>query len=313
MTTSAFLELPVELRLRIYEVALQFHGVLHRPLRASAWRNFTRYLANTSLLLTCRQVQEEAKGVFYELNEFRVSYHHMCGCEARFPFPAFDEQHIRKLEVCNFLPRVEEAETCQFCSGSGFGLIAYAQKLPKIRTMKVAFEDIFSFTDFAPELLRRLSERYDISLASEEVGNVEVDGLGFRLELQLPALHRAWSLLRNGDESATSQERQPGQSTMQRALEYLQFEANTYDRTASCLAPFFISSESDATPTLRFHGLADQKKRRADFTVALAGVLNDIFADDGGSGSIDWVDMEGMYGGRWRFDEGATVEAEAAT
>ncbi|KAK4548778.1 hypothetical protein LTR36_008551 [Oleoguttula mirabilis] len=311
MTDSAFLGLPVELRLRIYEYALQFQGVLHRPLRASAWRNFDGYLTNTSILSTCRQTYREAIDVLYDLNSFNVSYHHICTCQARFPVAGFREQHIRRLEICNFLPRMEESETCQFCSASGSGLIAYAQRLPKLRSLKVAFEDIFSFTEFAPELLRNLSEQQDVSLTSDAVGTIEVGGLTFSLELRLPALRCAWAFLADGDDSATSQNRQPGQDTMERALEYLQFEANTYARTASSLAPFFIPNHFDETQVLRLHSLADERKRRAEFTIALAGVLHDIFADDGGSGSIDWVDLDGMYGGRWRFDEVAGLEAAA--
>lgn len=303
MPDNLFLSLPAELRLRIYEYALQFPGVLQRPLRASAWRDFTGYLVNTPLLSVCKQVHEEARDVFHEVNEFRISYNHMCTCQNRFPFSAFNEQRIRKLEVCNFLPRVDEPKTCQFCRQSGFGLISYLKQLPKLRSAKVSFEDIFSFTDFGPELLRRLSgDGRKIELSCEEVGQVEVLGLSVHLEFKLPAMHRAWLCLAGRLPTHTS--RLPGQKTMERALEYLQFEANTYDRTSSALKPFFVPSEEDETLTLRFQRLPDKRKRRADFTIALAGVLNDIFADDGGSESIDWVDLDGgIYGGRWQFND----------
>ncbi|KAK5137984.1 hypothetical protein LTR08_005781 [Meristemomyces frigidus] len=313
MLDSAFLNLPTELRLRIYEDALQFQGVLQRPLKASSWRNSrqTPFPANASLLLTSRQVHEEAKDVFYKLNAFKVSYHHMCACEIQPPFPAFDELRIRELEITNFLPRLEERETCQFCAQSGFGLIAFLQKLPKLRSVKIAFEDLFSFTEFAPENLRRLHEHNQaLELSCTEVGHVGIEGLHLKLQLQSPALHRAWRHLASQErDSGICQDRRPGQKIMQRALGYLQFEANSYHRTAAILASFFVPSEDDDTPTLRFTGLIDEGRRRAEFTVALAVVLNDTFAEDGGSASVNWVDLEGIYGERWQFAGKASISS----
>ena len=88
----------------------------------------------------------------------------------------------------------------------------------------------------------------------------------------------------------------------------MQFEANTYDRTAEALRPFFIVNEKSTTPALRFRGLPNEKQQRADFTFALATVLNDIFADEGGAESLDWVQIGGApSGGTWMFEEDDTA------
>ncbi|KAI7204269.1 hypothetical protein KC343_g7694 [Hortaea werneckii] len=118
---SKLLTLPAELRLRIYTYVLHFSYPLYRPLRTSiihSWHYFSEQsndngdskinannLADTALLLTNRQIHHEAKDCFYELNSFRVSFNHLCSCQNIFPYPAFDESLVRRLEIRSFLPR----------------------------------------------------------------------------------------------------------------------------------------------------------------------------------------------------------------
>ncbi|KAI7084860.1 hypothetical protein KC356_g6357 [Hortaea werneckii] len=119
---STLLSLPAELRLRIYADLLHFSHPLYRPLRASIihpWHSISdqnkddnsdsgfnnNNLADTALLLTNRQIHHEAKDCFYELNSFRVSFNHLCSCQNIFPYPAFDGNLVRRLEIRSFLPR----------------------------------------------------------------------------------------------------------------------------------------------------------------------------------------------------------------
>ncbi|KAF2773617.1 hypothetical protein EJ03DRAFT_102265 [Teratosphaeria nubilosa] len=210
---SPLLELPTELRIRIYEYTLQYQGVLQRPLRASARRAFPGYVANVSLLCACKLVSQEAADVFCDVNSFRISYHHLCTCENRYPYRPFNAKRIRQLEVSNFMPRIDLPHLCEFCHDNGFGLLKSMSSLPRLRSLKVAFEDLFSFADFAPKILDRFHESANV-------------------HIQLPVLHLAWMHLvesRRGHSKCAK--RLPGEQTMQRALEYLQFEANTYERT----------------------------------------------------------------------------------
>lgn len=306
MDRSMFLSLPPELRLRIYEHALHFDDTLQRPLRAAAWRRFDGYVANISLLCTSKLVHKEAKDVFYEVNNFIVSYNHICCCENEYPYSAL-EQRMGEMRIVNFLPRINDEEwTCSFCQTSGLGLLEHLLQLPKLRSVSIAFDDVWSFADFAPTLLSRLAAEHDSSLVSDEVGRIDVLGLRMGLRIELPALYRAWAALARGERKKHARYRVPGEQTMRRALEYLSFEANTYDRTAATLAPFFVPRQEDGMRVLRFRGLEHEGKKRAEFTVALAGVMNDIFADDGGSGSVSWVELGGKddnRSDRWRFSE----------
>lgn len=287
------LALPAELRLRIYAYTLNFEGTLHRPLKASAWKDFSGSLADISLIFTNKQIYREAKDVFWELNAFRVSYNHMCSCQNAFPYPAFNENLIRKLEIRSFLPRIEEeAATCCYCKDSGLGLVHYLQGLPKLQDASIAFEDIFTFSDCLPPMLKALGTSKAAMLASDAVGCISIGGLGgLKLEMHLPALYRAWQHLALG-KAAKSQGRFPGQKIIGRALEYLSFEANAYNRTAMSLRPFFIDIGDMDELKLRFKCLQDGRRRRAEFTIALAGELSKIFEDDGGADSIEWTALD---------------------
>ena len=302
---SVFLDLPPEIRLRIYEHALRFDGILQRPVRAAAWRSFKGYTADISLLCTSRLLHKEAKDVFYECNRFVVSYNHICHCENVYPHPAL-EQRMGEIHITNFLPRIDGAQTCRFCQDLGFGLIEHLLQLPKLNAVSLSFDDVWSFADFAPALLTKLATQHSTRLSSDEVGKIKVLGLRVRLDIDLPALYRAWAALARGDGKKHARHRVPGEHTMRRALEYLSFEANTYDRTALTLAPFFVGGDEDGIRALRFRGLDHEKSMRANFSVALAGVMNDIFADDGGSGSVSWVELGGKSDARtdrWSFSE----------
>ncbi|KAH9845839.1 hypothetical protein Tdes44962_MAKER00049 [Teratosphaeria destructans] len=306
VSVSPLLELPAELRIRIYEHALQHQRVLQRPLRASAWRTLPGDVANVSLLCTCKLVNEEAADVFCDLNSFRISYHHLCTCENRYPYPTFNAKRIRQLEVIDFMPRIDLPHLCDFCHDNGSGLLKSMTSLPRLTSLKVAFDDLWSFADFAPTILERLHESAGVHVTCDQVGRLVVHGLTSDVEIQLPVLHSAWlHLVESRRGHSKRAPRLPGEQSMQRALEYLQFEANTYERTSRMLKPFFASESHDEPLTLKFKGLPEESRRRADFTIALVGVMNDIFTDDGGSESIDWVDLDSFYyGGRWQFDEG---------
>ncbi|RMY68568.1 hypothetical protein D0862_14973 [Hortaea werneckii] len=132
---STLLSLPAELRLRIYTYVLHFSHPLYRPLRASIihpWHSISDQnhdnsdskfnsssLADTALLLTNRQIHHEAKDCFYELNSFRVSFNHLCSCQNIFPYPAFDDNLVRRLEIRSFLPRSNSLISKDSSSSSG--------------------------------------------------------------------------------------------------------------------------------------------------------------------------------------------------
>ncbi|KAI7164742.1 hypothetical protein KC349_g473 [Hortaea werneckii] len=411
---STLLSLPAELRLRIYANVLHFSHPLYRPLRASIihpWHYIsdqnsddkinTNSLADTALLLTNRQIHHEAKDCFYELNSFRVSFNHLCSCQNIFPYPAFDENLVRRLEIRSFLPRSsnliskdsssssssssssitsgndddddaydassnedegeEEAATygsCRYCQDSGMGLIEYLlHDLPKLHAATIAFEDIFTFSESIAPIMRKLfpsshpslnprDDDDDINdtndesnhtnndnphLVSDEIGTLRLEGLpsGRTLEFHLPALTHAWRSLagterqqrkpwdsnsgpsHGGSQSTTHRSRLPGQKILSRALEYLHFEANSYDRVPAALRRFFVVAPPLPLPTskvghdkdefhthqpqtakLQFRSLPDGRERRAGFTIALARELAKVFEDDGGAGSIEWVPLD---------------------
>ncbi|GAB1734615.1 hypothetical protein NU195Hw_g9009t1 [Hortaea werneckii] len=409
---STLLSLPAELRLRIYTYVLHFSHPLYRPLRASIihpWHFISdqnndnsdnkfnnNNLADTALLLTNRQIHHEAKDCFYELNSFRVSFNHLCSCQNIFPFPAFDENLVRRLEIRSFLPRSnslisqdsssssgenssisspnddafdasdassdeEDAEgegaatytNCKYCQNSGMGLIDYLlHDLPKLHAATIAFEDIFTFSESIGPILSKLvpppsssysnlhqnddndNDTYDTPnndpprLVSDEIGTLRLEGLprGKTLEFHLPSLTHAWRSLAGAEQqqrrvwdgntnhggSSSRQKpthtRLPGQKILSRALEYLHFEANSYDRVPAALRRFFVvvaaplpagsGSESDKRETthrtaqLHFRSLPDGRERRAGFTIALARELAKVFEDDGGAGSIEWVSLD---------------------
>ncbi|KAK3674451.1 hypothetical protein LTR78_005537 [Recurvomyces mirabilis] len=298
MDIGPFLGLPAELRLRIYGQALQCGRTLQKPLRETPWQKSKGSLVDISLLCVCKTLHAEARDVFYEINSFSVSYNHICYCENRYPYRALHDR-IGSVTVTNFVPREEEGHTCEFCLSEGYGLLAHLRRLPKLTQAKVSFEDVFSFTDYAPGILSRLTENEDVHLSSEEIGQIDVVGLPLSLRIELPILHRAWSSLAFSRGRSGTGQRLPGEQIVRRTLEYMQFETNTYDRTARSLLPFFTASQEGGTRSLRFRGLPDGPQRRAEFTIALAGVLYDVFADDGGSESIDWTDVPGS--GTWTF------------
>jgi hypothetical protein len=312
---SPFLGLPAELRIRIYEYALQYQGVLQRPLRASAWRDFAGYVANVSLLRTCKLVHKEAVDIFFDLNTFRISYYHLCTCQNRYPYKPFNAERIRRVEVSNFLPKLDLPDICEYCRDGGVGLFKTMKALPRLRSLHVAFEDMFSFTDFAPPILHGLYDDYQISSTCDEVGKLDIHGFGLKTVVELPVLHRAWGSLSESRKQPLSLLRRcRGAVPMRKALEYLQFEANTYERTPGELRPFFIPrKENDNTHVLRFKGLPNESTQRSNFTIAVASVLSEIFSDDGGSRTIDWVDLDHfMFAERWYFDEGIADKKEAA-
>ncbi|KAI7161717.1 hypothetical protein KC316_g14956 [Hortaea werneckii] len=412
---SKLLSLPAELRLRIYANVLHFSYPLYRPLRASIihpWHYIsdqnsddkinTNNLADTALLLTNRQIHHEAKDCFYELNSFRVSFNHLCSCQNIFPYPAFDENLVRRLEIRSFLPRSncliskdsssssssssiasainddddaydtfsdedegeEEATaaatygSCRYCQDSGMGLIDYLlHDLPKLHAATIAFEDIFTFSESIGPIMRNivpsshpslnpLDDDDDIDdtndennhtnndnshLVSDEIGTLRLEGLpsGRTLEFHLPSLTHAWRSLagterqqrkpwdsnsgpsHGGSQSTTHRSRLPGQKILSRALEYLHFEANSYDRVPAALRRFFVVAPPPPLPTdkgehdedeshnhqaqtakLQFRSLPDGRERRAGFTIALARELAKVFEDDGGAGSIEWVSLD---------------------
>ncbi|KAI6867385.1 hypothetical protein KC343_g11179 [Hortaea werneckii] len=418
---STLLSLPAELRLRIYTYVLHFSHPLYRPLRASIihpWHSISdqnhdnsdskfnsNSLADTALLLTNRQIHHEAKDCFYELNSFRVSFNHLCSCQNIFPYPAFDDNLVRRLEIRSFLPRSnsliskdsssssgenssisstddgafdasdasseeeddddeggqEEAYTnCKFCQNSGMGLIDYLlHDLPKLHAATIAFEDIFTFSESIGPILRKLvpssqsnpnrndedeNDTHNTNnnntndpphLISNEIGTLRLEGLprGKTLEFHLPSLTHAWRALAgteqqqqrrvwdgrsntnhrgNSRSQKTTHTRLPGQKILSRALEYLHFEANSYDRVPAALRRFFVvvappplatggkegSAEEGGTDYLRqtaqlhFRSLPDGRERRAAFTIALARELAKVFEDDGGAGSIEWVPLD---------------------
>ncbi|KAI7304096.1 hypothetical protein KC315_g15325, partial [Hortaea werneckii] len=412
---STLLSLPAELRLRIYANVLHFSHPLYRPLRASIihpWHYIsdqnnsddkinTTNLADTALLLTNRQIHHEAKDCFYELNSFRVSFNHLCSCQNIFPYPAFDENLVRRLEIRSFLPRSnslisrdssssssssssitsvndddgdaydassdenegEEAAaaatygSCKYCQDSGMGLIKYLlHDLPKLHAATIAFEDIFTFSESIGPIMRKLvpsshpslnpQDDDDINetkdennhanndnprLVSDEIGTLRLEGLpsGRTLEFHLPSLTHAWRSLagterqqrkpwdsnsstsHGGSQSTTHRSRLPGQKILSRALEYLHFEANSYDRVPAALRRFFVVAPHPPLPTdkvgqdadafhnhqpqtarLQFRSLPNGRERRAGFTIALARELAKVFEDDGGAGSIEWVSLD---------------------
>ncbi|TKA23118.1 hypothetical protein B0A50_07148 [Salinomyces thailandicus] len=312
MDHSPFLALPAELRITIYTHALTFRKPLYRPLRPRPSQNshhheFSKRAENLSLLTTNHQISHEALKVFWQTNTFRISYNHLCTCQNLFfPYPAFASPFVRSLEIRSFLPRLEDqtgGTTCRFCKDSGLGLIDYLQHLPKLEVARIAFEDIFTFSEAVEPIVKRLSRESDVTLTSDEIGRVSLRGLGgVEIELQLPSLHRAWQCLAS-DKATGSQGRLPGQKVVGRALEYLHFEANTYDRTAASLKRFFVATtEEDGTAKLQFCGLLDGRQRRAEFTIALASELAKVFEDDGGADSIDWVSLaENPQSPVWSF------------
>ncbi|KAI6823847.1 hypothetical protein KC332_g17198 [Hortaea werneckii] len=163
-------------------------------------------------------------------------------------------------------------------------------------------------------------------LISDEIGTLRLEGLSREktLEFHLPSLTHAWRSLAgteqqqrrvwdgnhsNNDRGSSSQKtthtRLPGQKILSRALEYLHFEANSYDRVPAALRRFFVvaprptgsGSESNRrephqTAQLHFRSLPDGRERRAAFTIALARELAKVFEDDGGAGSIEWVPLD---------------------
>ncbi|KAK3643118.1 Glycosylphosphatidylinositol (GPI) anchor assembly protein [Elasticomyces elasticus] len=311
MKDISFLGLPPELRLRIYEHALRFESTLQRPVRPNAWCVFDGYVANVALLSTSKLIHKEAKDAFYEVNKFNVSYNTICYCENQYPYPPL-EQRLGVVRVTNFFPRIEEAQICNFCYASGYGLLEHLIDMPKLRRASIVFEDIFNFADYTPELLQELATEHTTDLSSNEVGTVQVLGLKIQLSLELPALQGAWSALARGEKARHARHGVPAENTMRRALEYLRFEANTYDRTAVTLLPFFVADNAQETRVLRTGGIATDSKMRADFTIALAGVMNDIFADEGGSDSVTWAEIEGKKEcRRWEFCEKTKAERQA--
>lgn len=191
-------------------------------------------------------------------------------------------------------------------------------------------------------------EKDQIHLVSGEIGTLRLEGLPKRrtLEFHLPSLTHAWRSLagteqqqRNpwdsnrrtshGGGSSNSQSnthrrrnRLPGQKILSRALEYLHFEANSYDRVPAALRPFFVVAPPPPSPLaprstgaekpdgeieretaqLHFRSLPDGRERRAGFTIALARELAKVFEDDGGAGSIEWVALDAEPEAPvWRF------------
>ncbi|KAK5115516.1 hypothetical protein LTR62_001175 [Meristemomyces frigidus] len=303
MNTGPLLNLlPPELRLEIYSYALKNENILLKPIREPPiWdevqQDSQTSLAEISLLCTSRLITREARQVFYEINSFSISYNHLCCCENRYPYPVLDN-NVSSVIITSFMPR-ESANPCIFCREGGYGLLQYLNRLPKLTHANLSFQEIFTFTEYAPNLLAQLRKHNQVTVVSHEVGVIDVLGQHLSLQFELPVLRRAWATLAQARTSNHAGSRVPGEQTMRTALEYLQFETNVYDRTASSLLPFFTASEEDGTLSLQFSGVKDGPQRRADFTLALAAVLYDVFADDGGSDSIAWADVTGS--GTWTF------------
>ncbi|EMC96097.1 hypothetical protein BAUCODRAFT_517575 [Baudoinia panamericana UAMH 10762] len=305
MAPSGLLELPAELRARIYVDAFQFDRTLCRPVRAEAWRDFTGYVTNLSLLTTCKLIYRESKDVFYDINKFEISYNHLCTCENQFPFPTLNER-MRDITISGYLPRIDQERPCRLCrfTDRGSGLFDYLSTLPRLKSVDVLFEHE---TDWDSGILYRIIHYQNCALEAPKIGVLRVKGLPFQLRLLLSTLYLAWHhLAGDPDQGSVGSKRYPGERSTRHALEYLQFEANTYDRTAQSLLRFFLPIDVDnpSASVLRFKGLPDELRRRADFTIELAAELNAIFSDGGGSETIRWTEIDGMmYNGRWSFSD----------
>ncbi|RMX72928.1 hypothetical protein D0869_14117 [Hortaea werneckii] len=343
---SKLLSLPAELRLRIYANVLHFSYPLYRPLRASIihpWHYIsdqnsddkinTNNLADTALLLTNRQIHHEAKDCFYELNSFRVSFNHLCSCQNIFPYPAYCQDSGMGLidYLLHDLPKLHAATIAFediFTFSESIGPIM-RNIVPSSHPSLNPLDDDDDIDDTNDE--NNHTNNDNSHLVSDEIGTLRLEGLpsGRTLEFHLPSLTHAWRSLagterqqrkpwdsnsgpsHGGSQSTTHRSRLPGQKILSRALEYLHFEANSYDRVPAALRRFFVVAPPPPLPTdkgehdedeshnhqaqtakLQFRSLPDGRERRAGFTIALARELAKVFEDDGGAGSIEWVSLD---------------------
>nr|POE48001.1 hypothetical protein CFP56_01329 [Quercus suber] len=330
---SSLADLPVELRMHIFSFILSHNAILQRPSTRAAEaqdlstsppvETFTPsdvdgrtpspcvspslHLIQTSLLHLNRRLSIEAREVFYAHNRFRISYNHLCTCQARFPY-TFDATRIRELELVHVYPRDHGSQTCTICQSAGTGLIPFLQTLPRLRTAVVIFDDMASFGDFA--------HAFPGPLSSRAVGSLTLaTGDGPQsIHVLLPPLQQAWQTgggqrsISDGWCEQTDFEPSKAAISLLGLMKHLQWEASEHQLTAPQLRPFFVPSNGGFS-VLR----VPVGERMAAFSLALAQTLADMFLvaelmEEGlwEEGMLDprWVPVDDRVGGpmnRWSF------------
>ncbi|KAK3114443.1 Glycosylphosphatidylinositol (GPI) anchor assembly protein [Teratosphaeriaceae sp. CCFEE 6253] len=308
MDHSIFLDLPPELRLRIYEYALPVGKDLRRPVGAATRHRSQGYAANISLLCASRLLYREARDVFYAVNSFVVAYNDICSCDGEKPFPPL-EQRMGEIHITNIILDSDEPRTCKFCDTYGVGLLSQLVQVPTLRAASIDFEHTSSFAMVAHGLQlrqRALSAAHQTELLSDEVGEVQIRGWKLQLTLKLAPLHRAWAALAGSEKGEHARRRGPRDHSMRRTLEHLQCEADDYNLTGDSILPFIVPHGQDGTRALCFRGLPVEKSRRAAFTIALAWFKIGLSVDGGNVKAITWTEIDGLspYGAdRWTFSE----------
>jgi len=263
--------------------------------------------------------------VFYDLNAFKVDYNRICECfygisapempnakhairDKRRRVPAFDAARICNLHITSFDPGADDQTECATCQRSGLGLIEYLTGLPKLHGATIDFEFVFGFALFSHQLKAAQKDKHATCvLLGLEVGVLSLIGLTPNIRLSLPALNRAWCHLADSDGAVPETEQVLGEESIRLVLEYLQFECDVSGRVPKELSPFFNAEGRSGCAILRLNSAADSDRRLADFTIALTEVLSDIFMEDGGSESIQWIQLDGPTSCvRWICREGCS-------
>ena len=145
--------LPVEIRLRIYELVLSFS----KPLKL---RQYVDGTINVSILRTNRQIHDEATAVFYDLNTIvttRNDFCHHTGADLKTPL---NRSHVRHLLIVSFnrsikcsspapSARLIEPGCCSVCDSSAAGFVHGLLELPRLRSAVVDYsKNLGEFASF---------------------------------------------------------------------------------------------------------------------------------------------------------------------
>lgn len=207
---SPLLDLPSELRIRIYEFILGFA----RPLKL---RQTVAGSQNTTLLRVNRQIYGESLPVLYDINDIAVTRNDFCKrTDVSLKTPV-QSQHIRHLLIrgfgeslaCNF--GLDRCDQCDVCEPSASGLLNALKSMPRLKSVVVdyhthtsnfkRFSDTLSLSDMQRvgkmDSLRCTAVGH-FTLHNEAFRNVDFTFQNIPLARIWQALISLWSSLQSG-------------------------------------------------------------------------------------------------------------------
>lgn len=342
-TNCPLLDLPPELRLRIYAYLLPYRQSLtsllvmikrYQVRLASPYRYVPGPIAqrprrmDLGILEVNKQIHGEATDALYVWNTFPLHFDYVCTCEDLYRAARFEFARIRRLEIYGFSADCTRLR-CPMCSSGDSGLLNFFRGLPRLRTATVLFADIDSFAAVLAKLEQISCKDSDLPnpvLRSRCVGSIEMSGIPGHPELRLQPLVDAWKQAaqeeaRNpwyplsaarGIEDWRARNLAQGASWRDEllvALEWLKLAVITDGTCPAGLERFFEEDGGDGIRRLRLRSHADRAARTADFTIALAEVVSRMLDDERGSelrkSASDGLSMH------WSFIEGTGASALA--